>query len=126
MPRCGKPATVVDNEAVLPLLRRTDWKPPSSAPAAAPPGPPAASGVLIEELTDREQAVLRALTGDATQREIGAALYLSINTVKGYTKVLYRKLGVVTRAGRRSGGARPRPDLKANVSGGVPAVAAQR
>lgn len=54
-------------------------------------------GVLIEELTDREQAVLRALTGDATQREIGAALYLSINTVKGYTKVLYRKLGVVTR-----------------------------
>jgi DNA-binding CsgD family transcriptional regulator len=55
------------------------------------------TGVLIEELTDREQAVLRALTSDATQREIGAALYLSINTVKGYTKVLYRKLGVVTR-----------------------------
>lgn len=49
------------------------------------------------ELTDREQAVLRALTTDATQREIGAALYLSINTVKGYTKVLYRKLGVATR-----------------------------
>ena len=41
--------------------------------------------------------MLRALTGDATQREIGAALYLSINTVKGYTKVLYRKLGVATR-----------------------------
>jgi LuxR family transcriptional regulator, maltose regulon positive regulatory protein len=34
---------------------------------------------------------------DATQREIGAARYLSINTVKGNTKVLYRKLGVVTR-----------------------------
>jgi LuxR family maltose regulon positive regulatory protein len=41
--------------------------------------------------------VLRALTSDATQREIGAALYLSINTVNGYTKALYRKLGVVTR-----------------------------
>ena len=25
-------------------------------------------------------------------------MYLSINTVKGYTKSLYRKLGVVTRA----------------------------
>ena len=54
-------------------------------------------GALVEELTDREQAILRALSGDATQREIGAALYLSINTVKGYTKVLYRKLGVATR-----------------------------
>ena len=42
--------------------------------------------------------MLRALSGDATQREIGAALFLSINTVKGYTKSLYRKLGVVTRA----------------------------
>jgi LuxR family maltose regulon positive regulatory protein len=53
--------------------------------------------VPVEELTDRERAVLRALTGDASQREIGAALYLSVNTVKGYTKVLYRKLGVSTR-----------------------------
>ncbi|MCA1672708.1 MAG: LuxR C-terminal-related transcriptional regulator [Actinobacteria bacterium] len=55
------------------------------------------SGVLIEELTDREQSILRALTGAATQREIGASLYLSINTVKGYIKILYRKLGVATR-----------------------------
>lgn len=36
--------------------------------------------------------------GPLTSREIGAELYLSINTVKGYTKSLYRKLGVVTRA----------------------------
>ena len=55
------------------------------------------SGVLIEDLTDREQSVLRALATDATQREIGSSLYLSINTVKGYTKALYRKLGVTTR-----------------------------
>ena len=53
-------------------------------------------GALVEELTDREQSILRALSGDATQREIGAALHLSINTVKGSTKVLYRKLGVAT------------------------------
>ena len=54
-------------------------------------------GRLVEELTDRELAILRALTGDATQREIGAALFLSVNTIKGYTKSLYRKLDVATR-----------------------------
>ena len=37
------------------------------------------------------------LTGTANQREIGAALFLSINTVKGYAKSLYRKLDVTTR-----------------------------
>jgi LuxR family maltose regulon positive regulatory protein len=62
-----------------------------------PTRPVRPAGVLVEEQTDRERAVLRALTGNATQREIGASLYLSINTVKGYTKNLYRKLGVATR-----------------------------
>src|SRR3712207_8457650 len=41
---------------------------------------------------------LRALRGPLSAREIGDEMYLSINTVKGYTKSLYRKLGVVTRA----------------------------
>lgn len=52
---------------------------------------------VVEELTDRELSVLRALRGPLSAREIGAELYLSINTVKGYTKSLYRKLDVVTR-----------------------------
>jgi LuxR family maltose regulon positive regulatory protein len=52
---------------------------------------------LFEELTDRELSILRALQGPLTQREIGRELYLSINTVKGYTKSLYRKLGVASR-----------------------------
>ncbi|HYN92762.1 MAG TPA: LuxR C-terminal-related transcriptional regulator [Pilimelia sp.] len=55
------------------------------------------SGALVEELTDRELSVLRALQGPATQREIGAALFLSINTIKAYNKSLYRKLGVTSR-----------------------------
>jgi LuxR family transcriptional regulator, maltose regulon positive regulatory protein len=55
------------------------------------------SGDLVEELTDREMSILRALAGTATQREIGAALFLSINTVKAYNRGLYRKLGVTSR-----------------------------
>jgi LuxR family transcriptional regulator, maltose regulon positive regulatory protein len=54
--------------------------------------------LLAEPLTDRELAILRALRGPLSAREIGAELYLSINTVKGYTKSLCRKLGVDTRA----------------------------
>jgi LuxR family maltose regulon positive regulatory protein len=57
-----------------------------------------AQGVLLEELTDRELSILRALRGPLTAREIGSELFLSINTVKGYTKSLYRKLGVESRA----------------------------
>jgi ATP/maltotriose-dependent transcriptional regulator MalT len=56
------------------------------------------AGDLVEELTDRELSILRMLPGSATQREIGAALFLSINTVKSYTRSLYRKLGVAGRA----------------------------
>jgi LuxR family maltose regulon positive regulatory protein len=55
------------------------------------------AGVLVEELTDRELSILRMLPGSVSQREIGAAMFLSINTVKGYTKSLYRKLDVATR-----------------------------
>ena len=65
-------------------------------------------GQLAEELTDRELSLLRALQGPLSQREIGAELYLSLNTIKGYTKSLYRKLGAASRAeavdrGRRLG-----------------------
>jgi LuxR family maltose regulon positive regulatory protein len=62
--------------------------------AQAPEG-----GPIIEELTERELSVLRALQGPGSQRDVAASLFLSINTVKGYTKSLYRKLGVASRAG---------------------------
>jgi LuxR family maltose regulon positive regulatory protein len=32
-----------------------------------------------------------------SQREIGASLYVSLNTVKTHTKSIFRKLGVSTR-----------------------------
>jgi len=88
---------VVDNELVLPLfVQRLEVVEQRAGRRAVQQA--RRSGLLVEELTDREKSVLRALATDATQREIGAKLYLSINTVKGYTKVLYRKLGVASRA----------------------------
>jgi LuxR family maltose regulon positive regulatory protein len=57
----------------------------------------ARSDPLMGELTDRELSILRALQGSASQREIGSALFLSINTIKAYNKSLYRKLRVASR-----------------------------
>jgi LuxR family maltose regulon positive regulatory protein len=51
-----------------------------------------------EDLSDRELAVLRLLATDLTQREIGATLYVSFNTVKTHVKSIFRKLDVATRA----------------------------
>lgn len=87
---------VVDTEPVLPhIVARLEVVEQRAGRAVAQNARRA--GAFVEDLTDREHAILRALTSDATQREIGASMYLSINTVKGYTKILYRKLGVVTR-----------------------------
>lgn len=87
---------VVENEPVssfaVALLEEAETRIGRGTARAA-----ARSGVLAEELTDRELSILRALQGTASQREIGSALFLSINTVKAYNKSLYRKLGVACR-----------------------------
>jgi LuxR family maltose regulon positive regulatory protein len=49
---------------------------------------------LIEELSDRELAVLRYLPSKLSQREIAGELYVSLNTVKTHSKAIYRKLAV--------------------------------
>lgn len=54
--------------------------------------------VHVQPLTDRERDVLRLLKSDLSIREIANQLYVSHNTVKGYSKSLYRKLGVSSRA----------------------------
>jgi ATP/maltotriose-dependent transcriptional regulator MalT len=51
-----------------------------------------------ERLTERELAVLRLLPSGMSQREIGAALYLSQNTVKTHTRGIYRKLRASSRS----------------------------
>lgn len=50
------------------------------------------------DLSERELAVLRLLATDLSQREIGAELFVSFNTVKTHTKTVFRKLGVSSRA----------------------------
>jgi LuxR family transcriptional regulator, maltose regulon positive regulatory protein len=50
-----------------------------------------------EALSERELAVLRLLATDRTQREIGEALYVSLNTVKTHTRHIFRKLGAAGR-----------------------------
>ncbi|MGZ4239877.1 MAG: LuxR C-terminal-related transcriptional regulator [Solirubrobacteraceae bacterium] len=58
----------------------------------------AGSRPVVEEPTPAELAVLRGLATGLSQREIGARLYTSMNTVKTHTRELYRKLGVTSRA----------------------------
>jgi LuxR family maltose regulon positive regulatory protein len=51
-----------------------------------------------EELSPAELGVLRYLATDLSQREIGARLYISVNTVKSHTREVFRKLGATSRA----------------------------
>jgi LuxR family maltose regulon positive regulatory protein len=49
------------------------------------------------QLTERELAVLRYLPTNLPQRDIAAALYVSLNTVKTHCNAIFRKLGVTER-----------------------------
>jgi LuxR family maltose regulon positive regulatory protein len=104
----GDPATAADTlaeardtadsawtmPAALRELRATEARIGRHPPQVGGVGGP---GLPVEQLTDRELAILRALQGQLSQREIGAAMFISVNTVKGYTKSLYRKLDVTSR-----------------------------
>jgi LuxR family maltose regulon positive regulatory protein len=50
------------------------------------------------ELSQREVEVLRLLPSSLSQREIAAELYVSFNTVRTHTRVIFSKLGVSSRA----------------------------
>ena len=54
-------------------------------------------GTDADELSEGEFRVLRLLASELTQREIGAELYLSLNTVKSHTRSIFRKLGASSR-----------------------------
>jgi LuxR family maltose regulon positive regulatory protein len=50
------------------------------------------------ELSQRELEVLRLLPSGLSQREIAAELYVSFNTIRTHTRVIFQKLGVRSRA----------------------------
>ena len=62
------------------------------APAAA-----AAGTLPIEPLSAQEERVLRLLAAGRSNPEIAGELFVSVNTVKGHVKSLYRKLNVRNR-----------------------------
>ncbi|MGA8335772.1 MAG: helix-turn-helix transcriptional regulator, partial [Solirubrobacteraceae bacterium] len=51
---------------------------------------------LVEEPSPAELAVLRGRAACLSRREIGAQLYISLNTVKSHARELYRKLGATS------------------------------
>ena len=58
----------------------------------------ATGGRVVDRPSEAELAVLKLLGSDLSTREIGKALFLSPNTIRTHTRVLYRKLGVNSRA----------------------------
>ena len=64
---------------------------PSHTPAA--PATPPPSGV-VEELTPREREVVRLLATGASNREIGAQLFISEGTVKNHISNILGRLGL--------------------------------
>jgi LuxR family transcriptional regulator, maltose regulon positive regulatory protein len=75
------------------LLATTERRLQLSAPRARPSGPPS-----DPDLSERELAVLRLLASDLSQREIGAELHISRNTIKSHSRNIFRKLGVSSRS----------------------------
>ena len=67
------------------LLRLRAPRRTASAPAA------------FWELSPRELEVLRLLPSSLSQREMAAELYVSFNTVRTHTRVIFSKLGVTSR-----------------------------
>lgn len=64
----------------------------------SPSRSPATGGAaMIEHLTEREAVVLRYLPTMLKAGEIGADLYVSVNTVKAHLRAIYRKLGAANR-----------------------------
>jgi LuxR family maltose regulon positive regulatory protein len=53
--------------------------------------------VIVEELSDREQEVLRYVSGMLSTSEVAEEMYISVNTVKSHLKSIFRKLGATRR-----------------------------
>jgi LuxR family maltose regulon positive regulatory protein len=94
-----------EGAAVIEMLEVHAWSAPREwldriRRAAGPPSvglftDPSPPG---EHLTDREVQVLKMLPSRLTLREIADELSISVNTLKFHLRLVYRKLGVASRA----------------------------
>lgn len=97
----GAPA-LAEARRVARACRDPGWLPERLARlgrAIAPAGQRAATdGDSTVTLSERERELLPLLAGTLSQREIGAVLHVSLNTIKTHSRLLYRKLGASSRA----------------------------
>jgi LuxR family maltose regulon positive regulatory protein len=80
-----------DPGITLPLLERV------AARHRVPRTRPSPTAGLVEQLSEREMAVLRYLPSQLSLPEIARELYVSPNTVKTQCNAIYRKLAVTSR-----------------------------
>ena len=85
------------DRALAELVTITRQSGPSRRAAATNPDSHELPPALAESLSRREMEVLRHLPSELTAAEIGAELYVSVNTVKAHMRSIYRKLGVSRR-----------------------------
>lgn len=70
---------------------------PGGDPAALRVREPAASGLVTEALTDKEEKILERIAEGMSNRQIGAALFLAEGTIKNYVSRIMEKLHANTR-----------------------------
>jgi LuxR family maltose regulon positive regulatory protein len=58
---------------------------------------PTQDRTLVDELSSRELEILQLITIGLSNREISERLFLAINTIKGYNRTIFGKLGVQNR-----------------------------
>ena len=82
------------------MLAPSPSEPVSPAPILPPPGQ--SHGDLLALLTPKEVLVLRLLAESKTNKEIAAALFVEVSTVKTHVNNIYSKLSVSNRKEARS------------------------
>jgi DNA-binding NarL/FixJ family response regulator len=70
---------------------------PGGDPAALRVAEPAASALVTEALTDKEEKILERIAEGMSNRQIGAALFLAEGTIKNYVSRIMEKLHANTR-----------------------------
>ena len=112
--RLGKPERLrlpfaMERAWILPVLRRDPelahaypdllaaGQMTTSAIPVPLPDPDQPAPIIVEPLSDREHEVLQLLSAMLSTAEIGAEMYISVNTVKTHLRSIYRKLSAARR-----------------------------